>query len=228
MLYEMNNEEFEMIVKYANDELETIPGDVLSRFQNLSWAVQRKVMNRMKTLEAKSGRLQTKVDRLTRRETAEAAAGNFGETGLDSVEVAIMVVHYLQAKPGCRFSKSRVISILYEMYATWLHDKRQRLFLEHPAATEYGPQLWRVYKRLDLHGEVSREQFKEIAGKNPAVAAFARNAVEKYHDMSERILSDYFKKSDPYRNASADRNKGKWGTEISDADIFAWKDSAAK
>ena len=117
---------------------------------------------------------------------------------------------------------AKVIAILYEMYASWLGSKQERLFSHHPQATQYGPHFWRVANKCkDMNG--TYEDWKKIAELNPGMAEFCKNAAAKYYDWKLSDLTNSFIKSTPYKNALPINNGGKWGKEISDADIYAWK-----
>ena len=100
---------------------------------------------------------------------------------------------------------------------------KERLCREHPVATEYGPMFWSVYKKINPSSRVPYEAWKELCEKNAGIAAYCRNAAQKYYDTKCSELEESFKKSKPYQKASKEYNFGKWNKEISDQDIYEWR-----
>ncbi len=168
--------------------------------------------------------LERRLDRYKSKEQAAVEQGLFADTGLDSLDVALALLYCLQRLKTYKLTKNKLIYILCEMYASWLGSKKERLFVEHPVCTQWGPQLWRVYKRIDRVGAlVPYEYYEKLASQNAAVAAFCKNAAQKYYDWKESDLKELFARSEPYRNALPAHNGGKWNKEISDSDLYLWK-----
>lgn len=218
-------EDIEAIRAFLEDgDTAVLKTEAIDRLYATASAMGRKLADLNEATQKKCFTLERRLDRYKAKEATQAQEGVFEETGLDSLDVATALLYCIQQHDGFIISKTKLIHILYEMYASWLASKRQRLFVEHPVAAEWGPQLWRVYKKIEnVRTPVLYQTYASLAQQNPAVAAFCRNAAAKYYDWREKDLRDYLMKGAPYKNATPEKNNGKWGKEISDADIFAWK-----
>lgn len=225
MLYDITKEELDELKRYAENE-DAVLADygILKRFLNLQFAVMNKMAKDLPRQRSAAVRNQERIERMKAKMDSSHAAGEFPDTGLDSVEIAQALLRHLQQKNTYRLSLNKVMYILYEMYASWLSSKGERLFIEHPVAQESGPWFWRVRNKVDIRTKVSDSVISELKAKNPGVAVFVANAAEKYYDYSLTDLEKHVK-SMPYRNADSSHNKGKWNGEIKDADIYAWKKS---
>jgi uncharacterized phage-associated protein len=224
--YNLTQDELNKIIRYVEDgNKEILSTDIPTRFTALFGAFERKMSKDLIENEKKLLVLQTKMERANLKEEKLIDNGIFQETAIDSVDVANALLYCLQQLKTYKLTKSKFLLILYEMYASWLGTKKERLFIEHPVATEYGPQFWRVYKRLDLTVKVPYSAFEALAKQNSGIAAFAKNAATKYYDYSEKDLHDPVIISKAYKNALPIHNNGKWNKEISDKDIFVWKSS---
>lgn len=223
--YSISPENLKAIEDFVNNETTVIPIEAATELQALFFAFQRKTLSCAKTYQEKSTSLTKRLERINAKAEKAAEQGEFSETGLDSVDIANAILYQLQLIGARVHNKNKIIYILFEMYCSWLGSKKQRLFIEHPVATEWGPQFWRVYKKLDIKTPVPESAWKELASSNPAVAAFTKNAAAKYADYHENTLKSYFIKGEPYKNATAEKNGGKWNKEISDTDIYIWKNS---
>lgn len=220
--------ELEELIKFASGETGNIDATLLEKFDQLHASVTRSVLKSYTGLRKRNALLEERIDKYRDREQQRVAQLGFDETGLDSYEVAQALLYQLQHLDTYKLTKQKVVLILYEMYASWLVSKKERLVIEHPVATEWGPQFWRVYKRINVGMTVEPSAWKRLAEMNPGVAAFCKNAAQKYCDYKDSELRNAFVKSAAYRKASKDNNGGKWNGEIRDEDIAAWKAKAAK
>ena len=211
------------LMAFASDDRQSPSMEALESLNTLYFAVQRNLLKNHTGLRKRNIALNEKVQKLVDRQHDKILAGEFAETGLDSVEVALGLLYQLQQLNTYKLNKYKLNAILYEMYASWLQSKNERLFIEHPVATKFGPQFWRVFKRIETSTPVQRQAWLDLAGKNPAVAAFCKNAAAKYYDYTEGDITRPFLKSKPYKNADDSHNGGKWNKEISDQEIYAWK-----
>lgn len=218
-------QQLEQLIRFAEDDRLPLDMESLHALNSLYQAVQAGLAKRMEGLTKRNAMLQERLERNRERKEQILVEEGFPEThpGLDSVDVATGLLYQLQQLQTYKLNKNKVILILYEMYCTWLAEKKERLFSEHPVATEYGPQFWRVYKRTNTIVQVEYKDWKKLCELNSGVAAFCRNAAEKYYDYNNTTLEEKFKKSMPYKNATKDKNDGKWNKEISDNDIYNWK-----
>lgn len=224
-IHDISQEDLARIIAFVEDgNDEALSTGAISKFYALSAALGRRLSEYGQSAAKKNFLLERKLERYQRKEKAEIAEGVFSETGLDSVDVALALLYSLQQLKTYQLTKSMLICILYSMYASWLGSKKERLFAEHPVATEWGPQFWRVYKRIvSVKSRVPDECYTNLARQNPAVAAFARNAARKYYDWKESDLRNLLLKSDPYKISTKEHNSGKWGKEIPDSAIYVWK-----
>lgn len=222
-MYSLTTDDLKKIVDYVEKGDESVlETDALSTFISLNAALVKRMSTSIAGKNRNIAMLERRFERIQKRSDAEIAIGNFPEAQRDSADVAHMLIYHLQMHDAI-LTKNKVIHILYLMYASWLYNKKERLFLEHPCATEWGPQFWRVYGRIDVKFRMSNEQYAQLAKADPAAAAFCKNAAQKYHDYPETDLKFHLKKSKPYLNALPETNYGKWNKEISDTDIFNWK-----
>ena len=222
--YDIHQDELEALLKFINEDDAPLPSpEITTKFQNAYFAFQGKILKQLQKQQKENFRLEKRVNRLEEKETENIQQGVFKELGLDSVEVAYALLHHLKKIDEYRLTKGKIICVLYGMYASWLAGKKERLFIEHPVASEWGPQFWRVYKKLDLSVTDTQTIWQSFAEKNPGVAAFVVNSANKYAGYSEADLKNILVKSMPYKNATADKNNGKWNKEINDSDIYYWK-----
>lgn len=228
MRYNITEDEFKQLLAFADDERVKVDTDLLVRFSAMHADIERNMLKAYTGAKKRNAHLQERVDRMSERTHQSLLVGEFKETGLDSYEVAQALLYQLQQLQTYKLSKGKVILILYEMYASWLASKSERLFLERPVATEYGPQFWRVYKRIaSATSPVAYADWKTLAEKNAGVAEFCKNAARKYYDYTDDTLKNLFLRSKPFKNASKEHNNGKWNKEISDIDIYNWKKEAS-
>lgn len=223
--FNLTQEELESIINFVNDDTNevAVPAfDVIGNFQALYFSLQRKLAKEYENMQKKCFKMERRLERIDRHEEQKNAEGVFAESGLDSLEVADALLYHLQQLKVYKFTKNKFMSILFHVYASWLGSKKERIFLEHPVATEWGPQFWRVYKRLNLGLDVPFESVKVLQEKRADIAVYIRNAANKYYDCKEKELSEVHIKCRPYLNAQPHTNGGKWNKEISDSDIFLW------
>lgn len=216
-------EELERLILFAEDERQPVDTELVTKLNELHATVQRNALKHLTGAVKRNKMLNEQIEKYRARRHTQLMQNEFAETGLDSLEVAKALLYNLQQLKAYKLNNAKVVQILYEMYASWLGSKGERLFTEHPVATSYGPQFWRVWKRLSSDTTETYDSVKAVAEKNPGVAAFIKNAANKYYDYGENELNNLFKKTAPYKNASPERHGGKWNVEISDADIYAWK-----
>lgn len=224
--YDITSEQLEEITRFVNDEQDTLPGTAAtSALQNLFFAYQKKLAGRLNETIRKADRLEKRLNLLENKREEQAVLGNFECIDIDSVIIAKGLLYKLKGLNGYNLTKYKVIYIMYLMYASWLASHRQRLFIEHPVATEWGPHLWRVAKNIDIKTDGTIEDWRKLTQESPAVAAFTEESAKKRYLLSPDELRRLLVATAPYTNALPEKNGGKWNKEITDADIYAWKKS---
>lgn len=219
--YELSPRELQMVMDYITDgKRDILLTDIPKRFNAVHAAFVSRLTAECNAASEKIFRLERRLDSEKVKKDKEIASGIFAEAGLDSAEIAQALLYRLQQLKTYRLTKGKVIIILYEMYSSWLASKKERLTIEHPVATEFGPQFWRAYSRLDVKIQMNSAALDSIRQQNPGVAVFIDNAARKYYDYHEEDLKKTAMKSAAYLNATAEHNNGKWNKEISDSDIF--------
>ena len=224
--FDITKEEMAAISRYIDsgersDELDSAIGKIFYA----EGQIRSRLLREADSLRGRLGRTSAKLERIEDAKKEAVLQGEFGETGLDSVDVAKCLLYYLQGKDSYGLTKSKLMCILFEVYASWLYSKKERIFIEHPVCTEYGPQFWRVYKRINSVREpLGRECVDAVASANPGVAAMCRNAANKYYDYSEKQLQSFIIKCPAYKAALPKNNGGKWNGEMSDRLIYSWKE----
>ena len=221
----LNKEQLDELIRFASDDKAFPSFEALEALNALYTAVQRNTVRHLSGTRKRNAMLEEQVQRLREKREQKIDDGQFAETDLDSAEVATGLLFQLQQLKTYKLNKYKLQAILYEMYASWLYSKKERLFLEHPVATQFGPRFWRVYNRVDTNNTVPYQAWKAFAEKNPAVAAFCKNAAAKYYDYAEGTLNRTFLASKAYKNADESHNNGKWNKDIEDSDIYRWKEN---
>lgn len=219
----LTHEQLDHLHRLIDGEKIVIDTEAIESLGQLSEAVTRCIARNYAAVRRRNDTLSERVERARAKTEQKLLAGEFSDTGYDSAEVALALLYQLQQLKTYRLTPYKVIAILYEMYASWLYSKGQRLFVEHPVAAPYGPRFWHAYKRLDTRVKVPYDAWKAVAEKDPGVAQFCKNAAKKYYDVNERSLNDMFTRTEAYKKALPEHNGGKWNKEIEDADIYAWK-----
>ena len=222
-MYNITSAQLEELIRFASDDRQPASTEALTALNALYSAVQRNTLRHLEGARKRNAMLTEKLSKLTERKEEAFEAGEFEETGTDSVDVARALLYQLQQLSTYKLDKYKLNAILYEMYASWLHSHKQWLFLEHPVATPFGPRFWRVYNHVEPSVSVPYQTWKAFAEGNPPVAAFCKRAAEKYYDVTESSLTRMFMSSKAYKNATKEHNNGKWNKEIEDKDIFTWK-----
>lgn len=221
----ITHDQLDGIIRFLEGDLRTLDLEAAAALNKLNNAVQGCILKELTGARKRNSMLQERLD--VRKEDREKRleSDDFQDSGLDSAEVAKALQYQLQQLKTYRLSAYKVNAILYEMYATWLFNKGERLFLEHPVANEYGPRFWHALKAVETAKIIPDAVWKLFAEKRPDVAAFCKNAARKYYDISDKTLIDSFKKTKAFQNASPSYNNGKWNKEITDTDIYQWKKS---
>lgn len=223
-MYNLTPEQLDELIRFASDNRQIASIESIEALNRLHAAVQNNVMKAYEGARKRNAMLSEALEKYKERRQEAFKAGEFTESGRDSLDVATALLYQLQQLKTYKLTDFKLNAILYEMYASWLYSKKERLFLEHPVATKFGPRFWRVFKRLSVSTAVPAQTWKIFAQNHPDVAAFCINAAKKYYDESEGTLTRMFMASKAFKNADNEHNGGKWNKEISDADIYAWKE----
>lgn len=221
-------EQLDALIRFANGETTAIDLEVASALNSLNASVQGNVIKELTGARKRNRMLTDQINKKKEERRQQFENGKFDESRLDSADVANALLYQLQQLKTWKLTKYKVITILYEMYASWLYSKGERICEEHPVATQWGPRFWHAIKLLEPGTPVSYDFWKSFAEKRPDVAAFCKNAALKYYDITESTLVDIFINTKAFKNAHADNNGGKWNKEIADADIYLWKKHADK
>ena len=222
-LYEMTPDELQSVLGWLNDEEgHKSPPEAAAKLINISTRLQKKLLDDALRSGREAAGYRRRLERIASKNEAAAAAGDFKDLGFDSVDVARCLLHCLQ-EMGMFCSRNKLIHLVYVAYASWLASKGERICIEHPVATEWGPNYWRVYKHIASPAAiVPYDAFKTIAERNSGLAVFLRNVARKYGDYRDGDLERYVC-GKPYKNALPEHNDGKWNKVIADADIYEWK-----
>lgn len=220
-------EDLRNLIAFAEDDKAPVDAQAIKGLCELHAAVERNLLKRFTGSQRRNELLSGRLERIQDKERTKLLTGEFAESGLDSLEVANALLYQLQKLKTWKLGKPKVIHILYEMYASWLYSKKERLFIEHPVATEWGPMFWRVFKRIDTRSPVPYGAWRLLCEKNPGVAAFCENAAKKYYDYADGTLNEIFVKTKAFKLSSKENNGGKWNKEISDMEIYDWKSRQA-
>lgn len=226
MEYEMTKQTLDSVLDYLNGRKDiSAVTDEVTQMRVIAAALQKKMHADLVDASARLRRQTMKIERLDRKAGEKISLGQFTELGFDSLEIAQALRWCLINRTEMRadMDRSDIIRIVYEIYASWLGSKAERVTAEHPQATSYGPQFWRIYRKLPTMPAPRYEDYSAVASRNPGLAKMIENAATKYCDYSMKALTDFHKNNDAYRNALPKHNGGKWNKELDDRDIYLWR-----
>lgn len=224
MDYRLTAEQMTALQSYLDGNERTAEVDnAIKALTHLSDAVRSENERRYLDSRRQIRELNRKVDRLSRQLSSSAQNATFQDLALDSLDLANVIVFYLQRKGESLFGKTRVIYLLYEAYSSWLGEHMERLCIEHPVATEFGPWFWRVSTKIDVKSRKTQADISKIAESNAGLVKFIENVVNKYDGYSDTRLKEFFCNAKPYRDSLPEHNGGKWNKVISDAEIYFWR-----
>lgn len=230
----LSYEQLDELIRFADDDRHPVDLAAVETLASLNAAVQRNIVRHLSGQRKRNAMLNERLQRYTERQEREVIDGNSREYGIDSADVANIIMYHLQHLKTYKLSVYKVNAILYEMYAGWLFRNKERMVDEHPVATAYGPRFWRALKNCYKENHtISYEEYRSIASRitekkiGPGILSYAENAAKRYYDVSDKDLNEMFMKSKAFKNATPEYNNGKWNKEIADGDIFEWKKSQA-
>ena len=218
-------EELSRILDFVNNDNEDVlTTDLPQRFSNLCSAFNAKLIKSVGVQRSRAVRAERTIERLRARLDGRVAEGSFVELDFDVVDLARCVL-YIANVNNLFVTRNTLQYILYHAYARWLADNNERLTVQRPVVQEWGPHFWSVSHKIgnNMKISVTYDDYKKISEKNPGVAKFLENVVKKYATIPEAELKGILLQSAPYRNAVPVHAGEKWGKEIKDADIYAWK-----
>lgn len=216
-------QQLDTLTRFADDEKSPIDMEAVEALNILAYTVQRNIAKLLTGAQKRNRMLQERLDKFRERNEEKAIAGEFTTRQVDSAVAARALLYQLQQLKTWKLSRAKVIAILFEMYASWLYGKKERIFDEEPVATEYGPQFWHAWKSINVSDPVSFDEWAAFAKENTDIAAYMKNAARAYYDKTESTLNKIFKATIAYKNAMPEKNGGKWNKVIEDRDIYAWK-----
>lgn len=214
-------EDLNLIISFIEGTNSSVPMDAITRIQLLSLEATKALGSAYSKRGMEINRMQRHLTRIEKKEEAAIATEEaFVDLGLDSLDIANDIIAELHELKCFNLSKDFVQNILFEVYASWLHSKKERISIEHPVATPYGPRFWRAYSKMDFKsGDAAQMAMKNA---NPGLYVMIRNAARKYCDYNPADLSRLYKKCDPY-TCACPKDGEKWNIEITDNSIYNWK-----
>lgn len=213
-------------VDYANGKCTFVEAqESLKRLRTLYSHVSKKVFDELGATAKKATTLQMRNDRLQDAKKTSLDQGNFTELGFDSLEIAQALRWCLinQTEPHSDLQLSSIVSIVYEIYASWLGSHGERIIVEHPQAQRKGPIFWRIWNQVPKKGLPTYEDYASVAERNAGVAKMISNAAKKYATYPIEALNRFHRNNEAYRNADDKHNGGKWNKELDDRDIYLWR-----
>lgn len=237
MRYDLDPEDYRSLLEWLDDETgdRTVPAQAVKGLQNLHAAVQRKLLAAAARGEARSNRLQAKIDRDKERRHQDAEAGKFTESGIDGALLAralcACIRDNLPAKGN--LSSAEVMPLLFIVYANWLVSGGERAVIEHPKAfgrkdgSPIGPWFWAADNAMKGVWNGGTSDKAALGEKSPGLLRLVKNVAAKYApyiaSRSMGAVAAAIIKSEPFRECLPANNGGKWGKELSDASIWRWK-----
>lgn len=223
-MYEITPEALRSILGYLNDKNSPKPEDEsLKLWFNLSHALEARLIADFRDARAELATKRRALDRVQRRKERIVEEEEFSELGVDIFDIC-QALRYCLAEKHVSLSRMKIMYILYDVYAAWLSSHSQRICLDHPVMTQYGPIFGRAYKRLKGNPpDARKEDLDALKGRSPGLAVLVERAAAKYYDQDETVMRNWLLKSRPCRNAKPQLTGEKWGRELSDKDIYHWK-----
>ena len=225
MRYTITPEQLNRLIEFAEDDRAEMDFDAIEALNYLHQAVQRHAMKRLSGAMKRNEMLNERLTRFQERNRQKYLNGDFGDTNLDSLVFAKATLYQLQRYDTTNLTRFKFLLIIYRMYATWLYSHKERLFVEEPQAREWGPQFYRIDQNINVKLKASYDDYKALAEKSPAKAAFCRDYIAEYHDQPYEFFHDTVFRSAPFLNAHKNNNNGKWNKHFSLVDIFLWRES---
>lgn len=223
MFYELSGEEIKIICEFAETgDRSAINEEIISKFINLNAAVTKQLYKSVRAAAGTMARMEKRIERYKAENERRLEEGIVSDTGFDSVEIARALLYKLQQVKCYRLNKSKVQTILFRMYASWLAGKNERIFTERPVSGVYGPIFWKVQNKVDPKCSYTAHDFEVVAQRNPGVANYIGNVAKAYYDLSEKQIAGDLTKIKPYLNAAPNHNNGKWGKELDEKEIVEW------
>lgn len=218
-------EQLAKLIRFADDDREAPDIEAIEALNVLHETVQRNALRHLSGALKRNARLSDRLERYQEKRRAEYATGEFQNVELDSVTVAKALLYQLQQRMSYGITTKRFQAILFRIYATWLYKNKERLFDEQPKAQEYGAVFFRVKNNLQLSYRAVYADYKALCEADPDRAAFVKSSAEYYANKTEDEILSPILKGSAYKNASKEHNDGKWSKTLSDADIYAWRET---
>lgn len=235
MTYDFTPQQLANILAFLNGDTSIVLDmEAAKQLVSISAALTRAVLQENYSLKGRNRSLERQAERNRERRENEKAllvsSGEFDCTGIDSEVVAWAFLYLLQQRKVL-LTKEKFRILVYLVYASWLYHRETRLFVETPRAIESGPIFWSLNSKItNVVTPVGYDRWKALTEKSPAVAAFLSSYVEHgVINASEGDLLRMAVQSAPVKTAmETARKNGKKTWEISDKDIWIWKDNQKK
>jgi len=225
--YGLTQDDVSSLISFVNGDNDTVvDDDAIERLLRLANDVQRKLLSNLRRETKSNLRLTSKVQDLetTKKKTIEAKveAGAFEALGLESIDIAKVIIHYLKAN-DFYVTQKKVVMLLYMVYSWWLYKNREVITIDAPVTQAWGPQFWRAYSHFNEIAQTN--EIPSYLGQNySGIVAVTKNIVAKYGNYMDKALSDYLCKTTPYMRA-VERGNGKWNSPLDNTEIYHWRKS---
>lgn len=221
--YEISGEDLQQVLAYANKEEgatcdPSLVGRVIGIAASATSNMSRELVAARKTIV----KMQAEIDRLKLLTKTLDTEGLFVDLSISPLLLAKAILWLLKDNNMAGASRTKVSCLLYEAYASWLARNRERISSERPHASEWGPSFWTL-RNFSANTPVSRADFEAVAEKHAGIAVFLRNVVRKYGAWSDASLKSRCTRTAAFRHAMPENNGGRWGKELDDTEIVAWR-----
>lgn len=239
-MYQLSEQQKQGLLDYLNGtEGATLDTDAAQSVLNMAAALGKALLQHNRRLSGENASLRRRMERQaekTRTREREIIEGDgFDGTGLDSVTVGLAALYKLQEK-GYRLSKRKFILLMYLCYCSYLYRNDRRLFTESPRVVkseehpEWGFRIvfWNLSKKVGTpSGYVDNSAWLALGAANPKAASYISNWMEVHGREDENDLLRLVQNSAPFKEAvrKAEANS-RLTWDVSDKDIWLWRDSA--
>lgn len=225
MDYRLSQKEMDFLQEFIDGKADDIlTTDITDRLFRLSEAVRRGVSEAARRNAQKLSTAEKKLERIRMKEDRAVVDEDFPCLMVDTLDL-VYIIRYYASKQSAYMPSETLMFILFDTYANWLYEYRQRITLEHPECQEKGAWFWSIKGKIDYKKSDVSDSFNRVAAVDKGIIALIHGLVDKYCKYKPEDLVAVVTSTPPYRNAAPDRNGGKWNGILKDSDIFLWKRS---
>ena len=225
MDYRLSQQDMDTLQEFIDGKADDVLlSDVTDRLFRLTEAVRRTVSETARRNARKAASAERKLERIRTREDRAVEDEDFPCLLVDTLDLAY-IIRYYAGKAGAFLPTETLMFILFDTYANWLYQNRQRLTVDHPECQEKGAWFWSIKGKIDYKKTDFSDVFGRVSAVDTGIPAMIRSLVDKYTKYRPEQIVEMIHRIPPYVKASPKNNGGKWNGILKDSEIFLWKRS---